>query len=162
MLVVLEQAADDYVAGLVQAYDVADYFTVNISSPNTPGLRALQTGQALQALLGRLSETRAALKAQGASFFGELLKRTTRHHPEEPHWYLAVFGSDTSVRGKGYGQALMRSRLDRVDAEHAPAYLESSKAENVPYYQRFGFEVTGEIVLSNGGPTLWPMWRAPR
>ena len=56
----------------------------------------------------------------------------------------------------------MRSRLDRVDAEHAPAYLESSKPENVPYYQRFGFEVTGEIVLPNGGPTLWPMWRQPR
>jgi predicted N-acetyltransferase YhbS len=56
-----------------------------------------------------------------------------------------VISSDTSVRGKGYGQALMQSRLDRVDAEHAPAYLESSKAENVPYYQRFGFEVTGEI-----------------
>jgi ribosomal protein S18 acetylase RimI-like enzyme len=93
---------------------------------------------------------------------GELLKRTTRHHPEEPHWYLAVFGSDTIARGKGYGQVLMQSRLDRIDAEHAPAYLESSKYENIAYYQRFGFEVTGEIVLSNGGPTLWPMWRPPR
>ena len=65
----------------------------------------------------------------------------------------------TRLPGKGYGQALMESRLDRIDAEHAPAYLESSKSENVAYYQRFGFEVTGEIVLSNGGPTLWPMWR---
>jgi GNAT superfamily N-acetyltransferase len=93
---------------------------------------------------------------------GALLELMTRHHPEEPHWYLAVIGSDLTVRGKGYGQALMRSRLDRVDAEHAPAYLESSKPENVPYYQRFGFEVTGEIVMPDGGPTLWPMWRAPR
>jgi ribosomal protein S18 acetylase RimI-like enzyme len=93
---------------------------------------------------------------------GALLEQMKQQHPEEPHWYLAVIGSDTSVRGKGYGQALMRSRLDRVDAEHAPAYLESSKAENVPYYQRFGFEVTGEIVMPNGGPTLWPMWRPPR
>jgi ribosomal protein S18 acetylase RimI-like enzyme len=93
---------------------------------------------------------------------GDLLDRMKRQHPEEPHWYLAVIGSDTSVRGQGYGQALMRSRLDRVDAEHAPAYLESSKPENVPYYQRFGFEVTGEIVLPDGGPTLWPMWRPPR
>ena len=56
----------------------------------------------------------------------------------------------------------MRSRLDRVDAEHAPAYLESSKPENVPYYQRFGFELTSEIVLPRGPPTLWPMWRPPR
>jgi GNAT superfamily N-acetyltransferase len=93
---------------------------------------------------------------------GALLEQMKQQHPEEPHWYLAVIGSDTSVRGKGYGQALMRSRLDRVDAEHAPAYLESSKADNVPYYQRFGFEVTGEIVLPDGGPTLWPMWRPPR
>jgi ribosomal protein S18 acetylase RimI-like enzyme len=93
---------------------------------------------------------------------GELLERMKQHHPEEPHWYLAVLGSDTVVRGKGYGHALMRSRLDRVDAEHAPAYLESSKYQNIAYYQRFGFEVTGELVVPNGGPTVWPMWRAPR
>ena len=92
----------------------------------------------------------------------ELIELMKRHHPEEPHWYLAVIGSDPTVRGKGYGQALMRSRLDRCDAEHCPAYLESSKPENVPYYERFGFTVTGEITLPNGGPTLWPMWRAPR
>ncbi len=89
----------------------------------------------------------------------ELMKK---QHPEEPHWYLAVIGSDPSVRGGGFGQALMRSRLDRVDAEHAPAYLESSKSDNIAYYERFGFEVTGEITLPDGGPTMWPMWRQPR
>jgi len=82
-------------------------------------------------------------------------------HPEEPHWYLAIIGSDPTVRGSGCGHALMRSRLDRCDAEHAPAYLESSNPDNIPYYNRFGFEVTGEIVMP-GGPTLWPMWRQPR
>jgi ribosomal protein S18 acetylase RimI-like enzyme len=89
----------------------------------------------------------------------ELMKRA---HPEEPHWYLAVIGSDPTVRGKGFGQALMRSRLDRCDAEYAPAYLESTKAENVPYYERFGFTVTREIALGRGGPKLWAMWRTPR
>lgn len=89
----------------------------------------------------------------------EVMKRA---HPEEPHWYLAAIGSDPSVRGQGFGQALMRSRLDRCDAEHCPAYLESSKPENVPYYQRFGFSVTGEIALPDGGPPLWAMWREPR
>ncbi|QUR65883.1 GNAT family N-acetyltransferase [Mycobacterium spongiae] len=83
-------------------------------------------------------------------------------HPEEPHWYLAAIGSDPAVRGRGFGQALMRSRLDRCDAEHCPAYLESSKPENVPYYERFGFTVTGEIVLPHCGPSIWPMWREPR
>ena len=85
-----------------------------------------------------------------------------QHHPAEPHWYLSVIGSDPAVRGGGFGQALMRSRLDRVDAEHAPAYLESSNPDNIPYYLRFGFEVTGEIVLPDGGPVLTAMWRQPR
>ncbi|MGW0160531.1 GNAT family N-acetyltransferase [Mycobacterium sp. NPDC003323] len=88
----------------------------------------------------------------------ELMKRS---HPEEPHWYLAVIGSDPQVRGGGLGHALMRSRLDRCDAEFAPAYLESSNPDNIGYYERFGFEVTGEITVADG-PTLYPMWRTPR
>jgi GNAT superfamily N-acetyltransferase len=88
----------------------------------------------------------------------EMMKKA---HPEEPHWYLAVIGSDPDVRAKGYGRALMASRLNRCDAEHAPAYLESSNPDNVPYYQRFGFEITGEITPP-GGPSLIPMWREPR
>jgi ribosomal protein S18 acetylase RimI-like enzyme len=119
----------------------------------------------------RIDELRAMpglLLAFGASLrrgleVEELMKEA---HPEEPHWYLAVIGSDPTVRGKGFGQALMRSRLDRCDAEHAPAYLESSNPDNVPYYERFGFEVTGEIKLpsrdGNPGPSLVPMWRPPR
>jgi ribosomal protein S18 acetylase RimI-like enzyme len=83
-------------------------------------------------------------------------------HPEEPHWYLFAIGSDPTVRGAGFAKALMRSRLDRCDAEHAPAYLESTKEETVPYYMRFGFEVTEEMKLPDGCPSMWPMWRAPR
>lgn len=89
----------------------------------------------------------------------ELMKE---RHPEEPHWYLGVIGSDPSVRGGGFGRALMQYRLDRVDAEHAPAYLESSNPDNIPYYQRFGFEVTEEVSLPGGGPTMWLMWRSAR
>jgi GNAT superfamily N-acetyltransferase len=85
-----------------------------------------------------------------------------KHHPDEPHWYLMLIGSDPSVRGAGFGQALMRSRLDRCDAEGVPAYLENSNPRNESYYLRFGFEVTGEIKLPDGGPPMWPMWRDPR
>ncbi|HET9161675.1 MAG TPA: quinone-dependent dihydroorotate dehydrogenase [Caulobacteraceae bacterium] len=56
-----EDRIGDYVEGLRRLWGLADYFTVNISSPNTPGLRALQTKQALEELLGRLSEARAHL-----------------------------------------------------------------------------------------------------
>jgi dihydroorotate dehydrogenase len=57
----------DYVTGLTRLWGLASYFTVNISSPNTPGLRALQTKAALEELLGRLAEARAALPAAGAA-----------------------------------------------------------------------------------------------
>jgi GNAT superfamily N-acetyltransferase len=85
-----------------------------------------------------------------------------KHHPHEPHWYLMLIGSDPSVRGAGFGQALMRSRLDRCDAERVPAYLENSNPKNEAYYLRFGFEVVGEIKVPDGGPSMWPMWREPR
>ena len=55
----------DYVLGLGAFYDVASYFTVNISSPNTPGLRDLQAPAALDELLGRVMAARAAKVAAG-------------------------------------------------------------------------------------------------
>lgn len=62
-----EDRIGDYVTGLRRLWGLASYFTINISSPNTPGLRALQTKAALEELLGRLAETRAALPAAGAA-----------------------------------------------------------------------------------------------
>ncbi|MBL1077054.1 GNAT family N-acetyltransferase [Nocardia sp. 2] len=92
----------------------------------------------------------------------KMSERMAEHHPREPHWYLAFIGTLPSARGKGYGQALLNSRLDRCDAEGVPAYLESSKPDNVPYYERFGFDKSGELDVTEGGPPLWPMWRTPR
>ncbi|MDP3659326.1 quinone-dependent dihydroorotate dehydrogenase [Phenylobacterium sp.] len=60
-----EDRIGDYVTGLTRLWCLASYFTINISSPNTPGLRALQTKAALEELLGRLAERRDALPAAG-------------------------------------------------------------------------------------------------
>jgi len=49
-----EEAVNDYEICFRELYDVVDYFTVNVSSPNTPNLRALQEKEPLQQLLGRL------------------------------------------------------------------------------------------------------------
>ncbi len=54
-----EDRAADYVVGLKRLAGRADYFTINISSPNTPGLRALQGRAALDDLLGRVAEARS-------------------------------------------------------------------------------------------------------
>lgn len=90
------------------------------------------------------------------------LGEVERGHPTRPHWYLAAIGTDPAAQGLGLGSALLRSRLTRCDAERIPAYLESSKESNIPFYERFGFTVTGEIRMPRGGPLVWPMWRDPR
>jgi dihydroorotate dehydrogenase len=57
--------AADYVEGIRRLYDVADYLAVNVSSPNTPGLRDLQAPAALDDLLARVLAERAELTAAG-------------------------------------------------------------------------------------------------
>jgi len=56
---------------------------------------------------------------------------------------------------------LMKTALERVDAEGLPAYLESSNARNVSLYERHGFEVIGEI-QHGSSPSMLPMYRAAR
>ena len=60
----VEQAVDDYLACMDALHDSADYFTVNLSSPNTPGLRDLQYGEPLRALLGALKARQAQLQSR--------------------------------------------------------------------------------------------------
>ena len=60
----VEQANQDYISCLRQCYGQADYVTVNISSPNTPGLRTLQFGDELNSLLDGLKQEQASLNTQ--------------------------------------------------------------------------------------------------
>jgi ribosomal protein S18 acetylase RimI-like enzyme len=82
-------------------------------------------------------------------------------HPEEPHWYLPLIGTDPTQQGRGHGSALLRHALAICDADRVPAYLEATCQRNVTLYQRYGFEVTGAI-QSGSSPTITPMVRKPR
>lgn len=59
-----ENAKDDYIHCMRKVYDFASYITINISSPNTPGLRSLQYGDALNELLSALKTEQAELEKQ--------------------------------------------------------------------------------------------------
>ncbi len=89
-----------------------------------------------------------------------LLDAVERAHPTEPHWYLAVLGVDPSMQGRGLGRALLEPVLDRCDEVLEPAYLETQKPDNLPFYERFGFTVVGEVRVADS-PTIWRMWRDP-
>jgi dihydroorotate dehydrogenase len=60
----IERAVDDYLVALTGVYPQADYITVNISSPNTKNLRALQSDEALDALLSALQARKLELARQ--------------------------------------------------------------------------------------------------
>ena len=64
----------DYVLGMQKLAPLVDYVTINISSPNTPGLRTLHGKEELEDLLGRLNEARANIVKQGTAWFPLLLK----------------------------------------------------------------------------------------
>jgi dihydroorotate dehydrogenase len=70
----LENAADDYCSALEQVYPLADYVTINISSPNTPGLRELQYGEELDRLLSRLKDSQLQLQQQHGKYVPLVVK----------------------------------------------------------------------------------------
>ena len=98
---------------------------------------------------------RHPLRASGAA------RVNGQGHPAEPHWYLPLIAVEPTKQGHGYGSALLRYALERVDREKKVAYLESTNPSNIPLYQRHGFEVVGTIQVGDA-PPLFPMVRQPR
>ncbi len=90
----------------------------------------------------------------------ELQRTVARTQITEPHWYLALLGTGPAHQRKGVGSAMLQPILSRCDADGVPAYLESSKEQNIAFYEHHGFRVTQELQVRDG-PTLWSMTRTP-
>jgi ribosomal protein S18 acetylase RimI-like enzyme len=82
-------------------------------------------------------------------------------HPTGPHWYLPLIGIDPRHQGQGLGSVLLETMLADLDARHEATYLEATSPRNVPFYERLGFEVRGEI-QAGSSPTLFAMHRDAR
>ena len=65
-------------------------------------------------------------------------------------------------RGHGIGERLLAQNLELIDAEHVPAYLESSNPKNLARYERLGFRPLNDFDFAPGGPTVTTMWRPAR
>ena len=106
----LDQAGDDYAACLERVYARASYVTINISSPNTQGLRALQGKGPLDALLARLAAMRAPLADRHGRRVPLALKVAPELEPAQVqaiadavrrHGIDAVIATNTSVSREG-------------------------------------------------------------
>ncbi len=70
----LERAVEDYLTCFYKVYPYADYIAVNLSSPNTPGLRRLQHGAELERLLEKLKAAQTQLKTEHARYVPLVIK----------------------------------------------------------------------------------------
>ena len=74
-----------------------------------------------------------------------------------PHWHLGPVGVERELQGQGIGTVLLTAVADLIDSHHGLAYLETDKSVNLPFYGRFGFEVTAESTVL--GVPCWFMVR---
>lgn len=85
-----------------------------------------------------------------------------RTHPKHPHYYLAALAVHPSDRAKGVGSQLMYPILKRSDEEGVGCYLETSREQNIQFYERHGFSIMKKLTYSPQKLSLWCMWRAPQ
>ncbi|WP_305811543.1 quinone-dependent dihydroorotate dehydrogenase [Photobacterium leiognathi] len=104
----IEKGAEDYLICMDKVYQYAGYIAVNISSPNTPGLRSLQYGEALDDLLSQLKEKQAEL----AEKHGKYVPLALKIAPDlDDHEILQV--CDSLIRNKIDGVIGTNTTLDR-------------------------------------------------
>jgi len=108
----VEQGKDDYLLCMDKVYQHASYITVNISSPNTPGLRSLQYGEALDDLLASLKERQAQLAITHHKTIPLLLKIA----PDLSHDEVVQI-SDSILRYKMDGVIATNTTLSREGVE---------------------------------------------
>jgi Acetyltransferase (GNAT) family len=83
-------------------------------------------------------------------------------HRDAPHWYLVVLSVRPESQRRGLGSRLVEPIFERADRDGVPCRLETSDPANVPFYERFGFEVTDPALAAMpDGPCLTAMRRPP-
>ncbi|MEM6912341.1 MAG: GNAT family N-acetyltransferase [Pseudomonadota bacterium] len=82
--------------------------------------------------------------------------------PKSPFLYLFLVGVCPGAQGQGLGGLLIKDGLQEADKGGFPAYLESSKEENIPLYERHGFQVIEKAQVDDTSPPFWTMLREPR
>jgi GNAT superfamily N-acetyltransferase len=87
------------------------------------------------------------------------LDEIDKYHPTQAHYYLEYLGVEPGYQGKGFGSFILKHLIAKADELGVGCYLENANPRNVPFYQRFGFQITGEKEII--GIPSWFMWRPP-
>lgn len=149
-----ENAADDYLICLRKAYSVADYVAVNLSSPNTPGLRDLQSAEASARLLGQLKSEQQKLTSEHGNYVPLLFKVAPDLDEEQIRDLSKVF-----LDGGLDGLIATNTTLDRQAVAQHPHAKEAGGLSGKPLLrksnevlQAFSSHLAGRIpIIGVGG-----------
>jgi dihydroorotate dehydrogenase len=136
---------EDYVAGLRAFNSLASYFAVNISSPNTPGLRDLQAPDRLNLLLSRLMSERAALEAAGQPRRPLLVKLAPDIHDED---LPAVI--DCLMANGVDGLILTNTTIARDSVQQSAYRAETGGLSGRPLFRRATRMLARAVLLTGG------------
>lgn len=150
----VENALDDYLICLDKVYAHADYVVINISSPNTQGLRSLQYGESLDTLLGGMQQARSELAQKHGKQVPLLVKIAPDLEPEEVRQIAAQF-----IQHGIDGVIATNTTLSREGVEHLPHGQEQGGLSGAPVFekstavlQQLCAELAGKIpVIGVGG-----------
>jgi dihydroorotate dehydrogenase len=126
----IERAVDDYLIGLDGVYPHADYVTVNISSPNTKNLRALQGDAALDALLGAVQQRKALL----AGRHGRLVPVFVKIAPDLDEAQVKVIAATLQKNGID-GVIATNTTIARDAVKHLPHGEEAGGLSGAPVFE---------------------------
>jgi len=90
---------------------------------------------------------------------GEYVSSIHRRQASFPHWHLSPMGVAPSFQGRGYGGAMLRPVLARLDREELPCFLETQSDRNVSIYERYGFRVVEQGEIPGTEIPHWAMLR---
>jgi dihydroorotate dehydrogenase len=136
----LESAADDYQKVMKEVYSAADYLVVNISSPNTPGLRNLQSREHLGRLLGRLSASNQSLADSNNCDPKPMLLKLAPDLTWSEIDKLLEVASEQSISG-----IIATNTTLRRDGLISPNQLENGGLSGTPLFER-SLEVISYVV----------------
>jgi ribosomal protein S18 acetylase RimI-like enzyme len=123
--------------------------------PSTPALASRFRART------RLLEVKALFPSSSRQLFAGF-RELERHHPPEPHWYLAFAGVHPARQGAGIGDALLQPAVAEADRAGVLCYLETPFPRTHAFYQRLGFEIASTSRPFPSARPLDIMIRKPR
>lgn len=120
-------------------------------------------GQCQPSLTEKLTFMPRLVPAVGGGAFarvGRWMGVWAQHDLKQPHWHLGPVAVDAHLQGSGIGTLLMKEYCARLDRAHVAGYLETDKAANVSFYERFGFQTISSALVLN--TPNWFMKRTAR